>query len=84
MIKSLAFLGASTGTTALRRDFQWMDDSPTKGYTVVEIYERHDPSFIQGLYWDQDRQQLIESVGWYGSSRTQWLTIQEELGIVRP
>ena len=27
---------------------------------------------------------MIESVGWYGSSRTQWLSIQEELGLVRP
>lgn len=48
------------------------------------MYRREDPSFIQGLHWDTERHQLLESVGWTGSSRTQWLTIYEELGIIRP
>ena len=39
-------LGVICGANALRRDFYWMNDAPTHGYSVVEIYQREDPSFI--------------------------------------
>lgn len=46
-------------------------------YDVEEVYRRTDPSFIQGLYFDADRKQLIESTGLYGQSYTHWLNIDD-------
>ena len=34
---------------------------------------RRDGNFLQGLYYDDDREQFVESAGLYGESKVQWL-----------
>ena len=34
---------------------------------------REDNNFLQGLYFDNERNQFIESAGLYGKSKVQWL-----------
>jgi len=41
-----------------------------KNFQLLEVYTREDPSFIQGLYFDTDKQQLLESTGLNGESKT--------------
>ena len=45
---------------------------------MLEVYTRDDPSFIQGLYFDVEKQQLLESTGLEGISKTQWLNINDQ------
>ena len=51
-----------------------------KNFELLGVYEREDPSFIQGLYFDTARQQLLESTGLEGQSVTQWLDIDDTNG----
>ena len=53
-------------------------------YEVLQIYRRSDPSFCQGLFYDVSVGKMVESTGLYGESRTQWLNIDEDLGVVSP
>ena len=59
-------------------------DQNARDYTVVKAYKRTDPSFIQGLLWDTERGQLLESTGQYGESVTQWLVIDENKDEISP
>ncbi len=51
---------------------------------MIKAYKRTDPSFIQGLLWDNDKGQLLESTGLYKESRTQWLEIDDEYSSISP
>ena len=53
-------------------------------FEVLSIYERTDRQFIQGLYWDLGKKALLQSSGWVGKSRTQWLEINEQKALVSP
>ena len=39
---------------------------------------REDNNFLQGLYFDNERNQFIESAGLYGKSKVQWLEEDSE------
>ena len=45
----------------------------TDQFTVVDVLMREDNNFLQGLYFDNERNQFIESAGLYGKSKVQWL-----------
>ena len=47
-------------------------------YQVLEVYKRHDPNFIQGLYWDPKKKRMLESTGQYGESITQWVKLNDQ------
>ena len=74
------------GAQAMQEDFAYLESNSNQKlpFEVVQIYRRTDPSFVQGLYFDIPRQQLVESTGLYGQSYTQWLDIDEEAGIISP
>ena len=38
--------------------------------TLVSVYRREDPTFIQGLYFCPEKRELLESSGMEGESRT--------------
>ena len=65
-------LSLSASISARQEDFGYLDQSALSGkpFEVLQIYRRSDPNFIQGLYFDVDRQQLLESTGLYGESYT--------------
>ena len=37
-------------------------------FTVIDVYQRVEGNFIQGLYFDENIRQLYESAGLYGES----------------
>ena len=45
----------------------------TDQFEVVDVLMREDNNFLQGLYFDNERNQFIESAGLYGKSKVQWL-----------
>ena len=71
---------------ARAEDFHYLDTVALEKqpFEVLKIYRRTDPSFIQGLYYDTERKQLLESTGLYGSSVTQWLNLDDSAGDVSP
>ena len=48
-------------------------------FQVLDVYKRDDPSFVQGLFWDSEKQKLVESTGLYGQSRTQYLQVNDSV-----
>ena len=48
------------------------------------VYKREDPSFVQGLQWDPKKKLLVESVGLYEESRTQFLAIYDDIATIQP
>ena len=89
MIKSiLAFVASMSFSEVHARveDFTFLDSNAVKKqpFEVLNIYRRSDPSFIQGLYYDIERSQLIETTGLYGESVTQWLNLDDTTGDVSP
>ena len=42
-------------------------------FSVESVQVRKDGNFLQGFYYDSDRQQFVESAGLYKQSRVQWL-----------
>ena len=48
------------------------------------MYRRSDPNYIQGFYYDVDRQKILESTGLYGKSYVQWTNLDHEKGTTEP
>ena len=42
---------------------------------VIDIYVRENPTFIEGLFFDDDTGRLLESSGWEGESQVLWTKI---------
>ena len=61
-----------TLTSALPEDFRHVKKHQLhkQPYELLQIYRRSDPNFIQGLYYDTDKKQMLESTGLYGESYT--------------
>lgn len=48
-------------------------ETGSEDYTVVDVYQRVEGNFLQGLYFDENIRQLYESAGLYGESHVQLL-----------
>ena len=51
-------------------------------YQVMDVYKRTDPTFIQGFFYDTERDKFVESTGMYGESKTHWLELNEKDGLI--
>ena len=45
--------------------------------TLLDVYVREEPTFIEGLFFDDATNRLLESSGWYAQSRVLWTQIDE-------
>lgn len=50
---------------------------------VVDIYKREDPTFIEGLYFDDSTGRMLESSGWYDSSKVLWTYLDDSTHAVK-
>ena len=54
-------------------------------FNVTNVLVRKDGNFLQGFYYDSERQQFAESAGLYKKSRVQWLeTSSEDQRVMQP
>jgi len=84
---SATLFGLATSANALTSDHEYLKETDRNSepqLKVIDVYRRKEPTFVQGLYFDQTTRKLVESTGLNGESKTQWLEIVEPLGFVQP